>query len=235
LTYYAMIVATFVAATALLSWLGDRITLQGFGDGFWLLLVAPYLAGLPNTAFVALELSRRGEVSASAMFAAFGCVMVAIAVTVALAKAHHGQAASHGATSRSGASAAAFVDVWPPVLAQYVPALVVVALSLILGAQIQASLLAFGNPLHLLMIATLIVGFTLLRASAPDGVVAAGRPVRLTALAQIVICGGGEWLTRGLNLPFAIDGAWLIIIVATAMTALNGAGGTVRVSAAGEE
>ena len=100
------------------------------------------------------------------------------------------------------------------------------ALSAILGAPIGVSLLTIGAPLHILLTAVLIGLFTLLRASArARGADGFDGPVWQTAAAQIVICCCGEFLAPALGLPFAIDGAWLIIIVATALSVLHSARG----------
>jgi preprotein translocase subunit SecY len=66
-TFRAGVVLTFVGATPLLEWLSDRITLHGFGNGFWLLLITPFLAQLPNAAWGGFELWRRGDVGSAAL------------------------------------------------------------------------------------------------------------------------------------------------------------------------
>ena len=113
------------------------------------------------------------------------------------------------------------MDVWPPLLAEYVPALVAGALAVILRAPIDLSLLTFGEPLHILLTAVLIAGFWLLRGWARNGAAASRRPVGLNAFAQIVVCCGGESLTRILGAPFAMDGAWIIVVVATALSVMG--------------
>ena len=57
------IIATSVAATALLGWLGGQITLHGIGSGFWLLLITPTLIKLPAVAAKSFEAVQRGIVS----------------------------------------------------------------------------------------------------------------------------------------------------------------------------
>src|SRR5262249_38534428 len=62
------IAMTFVAGVVLLRWLGDRITVHGLGNGFWLLLITPTLISLPNAALESIELLRRGAITPSAFF-----------------------------------------------------------------------------------------------------------------------------------------------------------------------
>ena len=40
-------------------------------------------------------------------------------------------------------------------------------------------------------------------------------------LVQIFVCTGGELLTHQLSLPIAINGAWVIVVVTTAMNCLR--------------
>jgi hypothetical protein len=69
--------------------------------------------------------------------------------------------------------------------------------------------------------AALIAGFSYLRRSLPQGAAEIRRPPSITALAQIAICCGGEWLTRKLGVPFAINGAMIIVVVATALGVMS--------------
>ncbi len=219
-TFQAGIVATFVAATALLGWLGERITLRGLGHGFWLLLVAPYLTKLPHAAAAIVELLRQGVVSQGDILVVIGCSLAAVALIVSLAMARgapgrNSNISVAGEAAESGANEASLFDVWPPLLAKYVGGLLLGALILSLDKSMNTSFLAVGKPVHILVTAVLIAGFAIMRTGAAPG--GATRPVGLTALAQIVICCGGEWLLTGLRLPFLLDGASLIVIVATAL------------------
>ena len=218
LAYELEIVATFMAATAFLSWLGDRMI-----AGFWILLIAPTIARLPYFTALTVELGRQGVVGSSVLPIAILFLVLAIALIVLLAGTRL-EPFSPFLLSRSGQDRAAWIDVWPPLLAEYVPALVAGALAVILRAPIDLSLLRFGEPLHILLTAVLIAGFWLLRGWAPGGAAASRRPIWPNALAQIVVCCGGEGLTRLIGAPFAIDGAWIIVTVATVLTAMGQVG-----------
>jgi hypothetical protein len=159
-------------------------------------------------------------VSPGQVFAVGAYFVLAIAIVVALAKAREGsnaRASSPGLGSGvARAEAAGPIDVWPPLLANSVGRVLLILVSLGLGHAIDLSFLAVGAPAHILFTGALIARFAWLRRPAGDAG-AGAPPVRLTALAQIAICCGGEALTAGLGVPFALDGAWLIVIVATAM------------------
>jgi len=215
------VVATFVAATAFLAWLAGRMTARGLGAGFWILLVVPYLVGLPTQGRMGLELAQAGYMDASALPITIGFVVLAIAVivTLALAWLPEGLSVQAGAL-RSASSGAAFIDVWPPLLAQAAGTLIGTA-AVIAGMATRPYPLAFGAPLHILLMAALIAGFSYLRRSLPQGAAEIRRPPSITALAQIAICCGGEWLTRKLGVPFAINGAMIIVVVATALGVMS--------------
>jgi preprotein translocase subunit SecY len=234
LAYEVEIVATFVAATAFLSWLGDQITDRGCGDGFWILLAASSVARLPYFSVLTFELERQGVLGSAPVPLAICFAVAASALVVVLAKARLPEESPPLFFAGGGQQdRAARIDVWPPLLAEYVPGLVGGALAIILGVPINMSLLTFGEPLHILLTAALIAGFWLLRGWAPYGAAAMRQPVWLTALAQIGVCCCGEWLTRILGVPFAIDGAWLIVVVAAVLSAMNGGRTPERDSASG--
>jgi hypothetical protein len=207
-------VATLVAATALLGWLAERVTRYGLGDGLWLLLTASFLVRLPRWAVFAFELSRVGAASSSDVLDPVGYCLLASALITPLALARFAPISSlaGGEEKESGANAVRFMDVWPPLLAQSVGALLISTLLLVSGQRLDTPSLAVGAPLHLLITAALIAGFAYLRA--PRGG-AAAQPAILAALAQIAICCVGELLSRDLGTPFKIDGSWLIVVVAT--------------------
>jgi hypothetical protein len=212
--FHVEIVATLVAATALLGWLGDRITRQGVGDGFWLLLIAPLLTRLPHSGVLAFEYSRQGLISLPVIWVAVGYCLLASVLIIPLALTRYAPAASPagGGDGESRANGVDFMDVWTPLLAQYVGALLIGGLWLATGGPLDPSSLTVGSPIHILITAALIAGFAYLRA--PRGG-AASQPAILAALVQIVICCVGESLSRNLGLPVAIDGPWLIVVIAT--------------------
>jgi hypothetical protein len=206
-----------VAATALLAWLGEAMTRHGLGEGFWLLLLARALDRLPGAAAMGFESARAGFVSAGALPVAALFFLAASAAIVLFAKARW------PANGLAGTANDVFVDVWPALLADRVGDLLLFTSAVILGATHDAAFFAIGSPARVLLMAPLIAGFTYLRAPyAPGG--AAARPAAMTAAAQIVICCAGQILTRALGLPFALDGVWLIVVVATALGVLRAIG-----------
>lgn len=198
------IAMTLVAGTALLGWLADRITLHGLGNGFWLLLITPTLAVMANVAWGSFELAQRGVIQPNALAAAL--VFLAVA-TALIAMTGSAGAASTG----NRVSGADFVTVWPPLFAAYIS-----------GFVVSFFALQDGGAAHLLLMATLIAAFNGLQwlGAAPTKL----RPVGAIALVQIFVCTGAELLTHAFTLPFPISGAWLIVIVTTAMSCLHAIG-----------
>src|SRR5215467_13137448 len=80
------VVATFVAGTALLVWLAALISRHGVGSGFWILLLAPYLAGLPGLALSVYEFVHSGVMSEVGLVADLAYVLVALATVAALGR-----------------------------------------------------------------------------------------------------------------------------------------------------
>jgi len=193
------IAMTLVAGTALLGWLGDQITLRGVGNGFWLLLITPTLVNLPNIAEGSYVLLQRGTMSPFAFFAAAVFLAAAVAIVAMVCK-------SCGAEAEHRMSGADFASVWPPLLATTIAGFV------------AAYSLQAGGPAHLVLIVTLIATFNWLQSlGAPES----SWPVWTTILVQIFVCTSGELLTHQLSLPIAINGAWVIIVVTTAMNCLR--------------
>jgi SecY len=212
--FHLATVATLVAATALLGWLAEQITHHGLGEGLWLLLIAPFLVQLPRFAVFIFELSRMGAASPSITAVPVLYCLLAGALVIPFALMRYAPSASPigDDDGRSRANSGGFMDVWAPLLAHSVGALLISALLLATGQKLDPAGFAVGAPLHVLITAALIAGFAFLRA--PRESVAA-QPAILAALAQIAICCLGELLSQSLGLRFAIDGAWLIVIVVT--------------------
>ena len=183
-----IIAITLIAGTMLLGWFGDRITVRGLGNGFWLLLITPTLVGLPSAALGSVELLQRGAVTPTAFFAAVVFLVVAVALVAATCLA--------GARSEHRVSGTGFAGVWPPMFANYISGFVVVFFSI-----------AAGGAIHLILIAVLIAMFSWLQSLAISK--EASRPIWTIALVQILICCGSEFLTHKMNPPFAINGSWL--------------------------
>jgi preprotein translocase subunit SecY len=209
------VVATLVGATALLAWLADLATIYGMGNGFWLLLIAPSLDRAPRAAENGFTLWTQRGVGGFALIAAAGFIALSIALLVVATKTHSlptPAPASPAAIDKSPIRDDAFAHVWPPLLAVYVGGVLAVAVLHGAGGE---------GPAHPALIALLIASFTYMRnRQAANRPGCAQRPVWTMALVQIFVCVGGELLTRRLGLPFTIDGSWLVLIVAVAMSCL---------------
>jgi preprotein translocase subunit SecY len=214
-TFELEMVATFVAATALLGWLGDRISFRGANEGFWLLLVAPFLAGIPRQAAYAFELTKVGAVSSIAIFVVIVYFVVAIPIIVLFARAWLWRDPQTGAPAGSATpdDRVGFIDLWPSLLAKYVPTLLSGVLLIGLGGGTDLSILAYGAPLHILITGALIAAFAFMRAPADSAY-----PLGWAVAAQIGICCSAELLTDFVGLP--VDGVWLIVTVATLLNCI---------------
>ncbi len=239
--FHAFVIATLVAATALLSWAGDRITLYGIGDGFWLLLLTPYAINLPNNIGGSFELWRRGEVSALSLLVALA-FLVCATVLVVMAYNAQSQAIAGRRTPaglrRSGTrvSGADFAIVWPPLLANYGAGAVFAAILLFAHGKelVGAHALILSDPVRFAILGALLVAIAYRqhRSAAADrpsraaetkenvGAGGAWRPELTMAMAQIIVTLGAALLTRLQDLPFAINGGWLFIAGAAVMNCI---------------
>jgi hypothetical protein len=147
---------------------------------------------------------RQGAVRSEAIFVELAFFAVATVLIVMTSK-------SNGASTENRVSGADFIGVWPPLLAAYIA-----------SYKFTVSGVEIGVASRLLLLAALIAAFNGLQrlGSAPD----ARRPVWAIALVQILICVGAELLTRVMQLPFPIEGAWLIVIVTTLMSCVRSFG-----------
>jgi hypothetical protein len=81
-----MVVATLVAGTALLVWLAALISRHGVGSGLWILLLAPYLTGLPGLALSVYEAVHSGIMSVAGLVSVLAYVLIALATVAALGR-----------------------------------------------------------------------------------------------------------------------------------------------------
>lgn len=205
------IAGSMVAGTMLLGWLGDRISRQGIGSGFWLLAITPTLLKLPVVAAVGVEGWRQGVASADVLAMALVFVVVAVALVATLGSARY-----EGVTPPANrASGADFIAVWPPLFAIYLSNFAVALWSL-----------PAGSVVHLVLIAFLIFAFSWLQSLGEPLEAPAWRPAWIILLIQIAVCVGGEVLTHMQMLPFIVSGSWLIVVVAVAMNILRRNGWT---------
>src|SRR5262249_20109210 len=80
------VVGTFVASTALLVWLAALISRRGVGSGVWVLLLAPYLTGLPGLALSVNEFAHSGVMFEVSLVAGLAYVLVALATVAAVGR-----------------------------------------------------------------------------------------------------------------------------------------------------
>ena len=221
------IVATLVAATALLAWLGDRVSRLGVISGFWLLFAAPSLAHAPGAVAIWIEMLREGAVSLGSLAIASAFPVLSIFLLVICGTVAGGKKPPVGTESAAFFRRPLMLDVWSPYLAYLTSGLVLGAIAYFAGDPswtTQDSLLAYGRPPHIILIAMVIGLFTALRAGASglgSAEHAASRHLWLPALAEIGICGTSEFLTLHLGVPFVTGGPVLIVISALALGILR--------------
>ncbi len=205
-----LIAITLVAGTALLCWLGEKVTAHGVGNGFWLLLITPTLATGVSVTAGSFELMRQGAIQQNALAGALVFLAVATALIVVTSKS---------APAENRVSGVGFAGVWPPLFAAYICDFVVGFYAL------QA-----GGGAHLLLLAALIAAFNGLQWLGSAS--ATARPMLTITLVQIFVCAGGEMLTHSQMLPFPVNGPWLIVIVTTALSCLRAIGAPAKDSTA---
>jgi preprotein translocase subunit SecY len=216
-----MVVATLVAATALLVWLAALISRYGVGSGVWILLLAPYLAGLPGLALPVYEAVHLGIMSVAALVAVLAYVVIALATVAAL-----------GRTLARSAIPLDRTLIWPLYIAIIPAGVLVIAPWFFPVGPIRdtaAALLSRGTPLHLAALAVIVILTSLAqwRRVEPQPAVAETSwppvegvgaslivPTVLTLAAITVV---PEFLTTQLGLPMLIDGRLMTPIVAVAL------------------
>jgi preprotein translocase subunit SecY len=217
-----MVVTTLVAATALLAWLAALISRQGVGSGVWILLLSPYLAGLPSFAVGVMEAVRSGVLSQADIVAALACVLIAVATLAALARA----------LAESGMPLDRTL-IWPLFIATIPASVLVITPWLFPAGPIRdtgAALLNPGAPLYLAALAVFVIVISLEQwgrvearpaavaetSSPPDEAVGASLSV-LTALTLAAVTVVPELLRTRFSMPMLIDGRLTTVTVAIAV------------------
>src|SRR5215470_9392262 len=215
-------VATFVAGTALLVWLAALISRHGVGSGFWILLLAPYLASLPGLALSVYEDVHSGILSEATLVAVLAYVLIALAIVAALART----------LARSGMPLDRTL-IWPLYIA-VIPgwALVIVPWFFPDGPMrdVAAVLLNRGAPVYLAALAVIVIVTSLAQwqrvvprpavaePSSPRVVEGVGTSLTvLTVLTLAAITVVPVFLSTQLGLPMLIDGRLMTAIVAVAL------------------
>jgi hypothetical protein len=200
-----------VAATAFLAWLADQITCKGVGSGFWLLWIAPTLAGLPARTVQFATWLGQGEISTMQFLAGIAFVVLAIALI-------------SSAVEADGQRRPLAIWFWPPILAYSVLKWLLDLNAFLRGPHSTPAWFAPGQPAYLLSLGLLIAFFALLearslrlaRARSSDlemKVEMAAVPVAIVAAVPIVFVMASELLKRQLGVPLLIGGEYMITIV----------------------
>jgi len=215
------VVATFVAGTALLVWLAALISRHGVGSGVWILLLAPYLTGVPGLALSVHEFVHSGVMSEVGLVAALAYALVALATVAALGRA----------LARSGMPLDRTL-IWPLYIATIPTSVLMVAPWFFPDGPMHdtaAALLNRGAPLYLAALAVIVIGTSLAqwlrvepRPARPEPssprVESVGAPlVVLTVLTLAAITVVPQVLTTQLGLPMLIDGRLMTAIVAVVL------------------
>lgn len=213
--------ATYLAATASIVWLADRIRLRNLGDGFWLIMAVPLLSDFPTSLAYVVDLARMGAISANILLAFLLLLVVAIGLVVF---ANRLLAKSDAASGAERAS----ILLWPPYLAAVASTQIVGLLQNQFSSEYL--LLSNLNLIYLALAAMLIPIFTLaygrmFRITHPEGQRRWPLPVLLLVVAiQVLLVLGAEIAPLLWGLPFATSGAELLVL-GTVMLALMGSGG----------
>lgn len=240
------VVVSLVAATAVLSWLADLVTRHGLCNGFWLLAVAPTVAGMLPSAVDTLERLRLGAMSIEAVLAVVAYLVLSTALLVGLDRARHDET-----------GLAPPVGIWPPFLAY-------TAIGWLAAPGFRAAAegadgsrwLDPGKPAYIVVVGLFVATFALRHGvlatrreqatiggtrenhgstgpiitskPAPSAAALAEpsqrriglRLAAIAALAQVAICVAGEMVMPASSL--AVPGMWLIAIVLVALRVLDG-------------
>jgi hypothetical protein len=213
-TFRAGIAATAIGATALLMWLGDLVTRNGFGDGLLILLAAPIVVQSPSYLPIWMELSRTGAIPISLPVAAVILTAVAIVLLIAASLAHGWSLKRLTGPNLAGAR----FEIWPPILAATVfGPLVALADHLSRAETLPRAVVA---ALHMGALAALIALFAILRARLASG---ADRPPNLwlVTFSEIVVCIGAMAFAYVYRISSASSGFSIVFVVAAALSCVS--------------
>jgi len=215
------VMATFVAGTALLVWLAALISRHGVGSGVWILLVAPYLAGLPGLVLSVYMAVHSGVMSQADLVIVLAYVLVALTTVTALART----------LTRSGMPLDRTL-IWPLYIAILPAGALVLVPWLFPDGPMRdtaATLLNWGAPLYLLALAVIVILTSVAQwqrveprpalagPSSPRVVGVDASLIIFTAVTLAAITVVPEFLTTQLGLPMLIDGRLMTAIVAVVL------------------
>lgn len=234
------VTATCVGATALLSWLADRISLQGLVNGFWLLWILPSVEGVVRTIAQLLELARTvtvtpGIVLFTGLFvlATYGAIAVLNLLLIDMPLAR--DSGEPQAQKALQARLASMAIVWPPLLANFVLGMLGSIAGIFNSVETASpSWLRHGTPSHAVLDAALIMLFCYAYSRrwrtdwrkvgevfSEDARESSGSPIPfwVVGLVLIVVCNGGELVDQAFNLPF-LSGSSVTVVTVTVVMGL---------------
>ena len=254
-------VISLTAGTMFLMWLGEQVTERGVGNGISLIIFAGIVAGLPSAVIGTLELTRNGELSAFAVLTVFVLVLAITAfvvfvemgqrrITVNYARRQGGRQAYMNQSSHLPLKLN-MSGVIPVIFASSIIMFPATASSWFAqGSETRwlqnlSAALAPGEPLHLVLYALMIVGFTFFYTAlvfnsqeTADNLKKSGalipgiRPGKATAdyidgvltrltgwgaLYLVAVCLLPEFMRMAWAVPFYFGGTSLLIVVVVVM------------------
>jgi preprotein translocase subunit SecY len=249
---------SLVTGTMFLMWLGEQVTERGIGNGISMIIFAGIVAGLPSAIGGTLELVRSGEMNPLEVVILFAMALAVVALVVFVERGQRRIPVHHARRQQGRKLFAAQTQhlplklnmsgVIPPIFASSLilfPATMVRFFGEDNWGQVVAQALSPGQPLYVMLYASLIVFFcffyTALVFDSKDtaenlkksGAFIPGvRPGQQTAkyidgvLTRLTVWGAvyvtavcllPEFLILGWNVPFYFGGTSLLIIVVVVM------------------
>ena len=197
---------TIVGGTVITLWLAMLVTRSGIGSGFWVMLAAPIVLGLPRHVSGYAALLVRGDLSAAGAMVAVLIALASIVLVVALLIRRQ----------QEGRDDAADV-IWPPLLAAVGVGWVSVLPSLLpdpVTRHVWTTALAPGGPLSLLLLAVFIALIVGLYGRFHPGRALAGA----TAVVLVAVVLAPELALFAFGVPILLDGRWVVLLVAVLFT-----------------
>ncbi|MBQ8464716.1 MAG: preprotein translocase subunit SecY [Alphaproteobacteria bacterium] len=253
-------VVSLVGGTMFIVWLGDQITSRGVGNGSSLIITVGIIANIPSALAKTFELGRVGSMSLFVMFSLFVMVLVLIGTIVFVERAQRKITIQYPKRQMGMRMVAAEnshlplkinpTGVIPPIFASSLLLLPITIANFASEngpswVQTLSQLLGHGQPLYLILYATLIVFFAFFYTAVvfnPEetaenlkkhgGFIAGIRPgkntaeyldyviTRLTVLGAVylvALCILPEILISKLAVPFVLGGTTLLIVVQVTM------------------
>lgn len=216
--FFPMVIACFVASTAFLIWLSDRIGFPYRGGGFWVLLAVPYLVGLPREFASGFEMARAGAASGLEVLLPGVFLIVAAGLVV-----YANKVVDAKLSKDRGRYAPSAILLWPPFLASFVVGYVVV---------LPLMVMELHHVIFWYQILTLITGLVAIPAfvwaygrhqlrALGEGDERRGAVAALVILAgvQIVVCSVPVILELITYSPIYVDGYSLIVVITVMLAA----------------